>query len=74
MDAMSDEKKKAKGWGRPTPTARKFHYFDGFRSLCGNYGWLGPADMLEEGKDIHPENCKACQKKLAERHAKEANS
>lgn len=50
------------GWGKPTPTARKYHYFDGFRSLCGGYGWIGSREELEEGGDIHPENCVSCQR------------
>lgn len=54
------------GWGKPTPTARKFHYFDGFLSLCGAYGWLGTREELEEGGDVHPENCAACQRKRAQ--------
>lgn len=63
---MSNEKN---GWGKPTPTARKYHYFDGFRSLCGKYGWLGPREMLENEYHDHPENCKECQRKQADQEA-----
>lgn len=62
------------GWGKPTPTARRFHYFDGFRSLCGGYGWLGPRDELEEGCDVHPENCASCQRKRAQQKERAAKA
>lgn len=63
------------GWGKPTATARKYHYFgDDFRSLCGNYGWLGSRDELEDEYDDHSENCASCKRKRLAQKAKEEQS
>lgn len=65
---MSNEQQQTpqNGWGKPTATSRKYHYFDGFRSLCGKYGWIGSRDLLHDEFDDHRENCVACkQRRLA---------
>lgn len=51
-----------RGWGWPA-LSKKAHYFDDSPScLCG--GWLY-AGGLEAGNDGSPDNCKACQRRLA---------
>lgn len=50
------------GWGKPKG-AKKWHYFgQDRRSLCGSYAWFG--NVLLQGDDIHPDNCKNCERKL----------
>lgn len=51
------------GWAKPL-ISKKFHYFPAsdFRSLCNTVGYWGER---EGGDNDHPENCKACMKKLA---------
>lgn len=50
------------GWGWPME-AKKAHYFRGPFSLCRNWMFAG---KVEQGNDNSPDNCKACQKKLAQ--------
>jgi len=59
---MEDETRE--GWGPTTGT--KWHYFAGFRSLCGKYAWMGKGG-LQQGNDSSTDNCLACQRKLAAR-------
>jgi len=49
------------GWGWPE-AAKKAHYFRGAFSLCRAWMFAG---RREQGNDDSPDNCKACQKKLA---------
>lgn len=42
----------------------KWHYFVKGRSLCGRFGLFGKHDFVQEDGSS-PDNCKACQKKLA---------
>lgn len=68
------------GWGKPTDSARKFHYFtprpltDGgmARSLCGSYGFFYQRGLLEPETTPSPDDCKECRKRLAKQKAEEA--
>lgn len=51
------------GWGYPTATARKPHYFRDGRSLCGKYGCFGVPLTPDNGR-AQPDDCSACTKKL----------
>lgn len=57
-----------KGWGYPTSTATKAHYFgaDG-RSLCGRYGSFGIDTEPETGPT--PNDCTPCRRRLDARSA-----
>lgn len=60
------------GWVYFPGLSKKWHYCindRGNRSLCGGFGALTMA-TAEQGKNDHPDNCKACQKKLAARLAR----
>jgi len=64
------EQKPNEGWTWLS-NSTKWHYFgqDG-RSLCGK--WFTFALAFETGMDEHPDNCKACVKKLQQRKVKTA--
>jgi hypothetical protein len=54
------------GWGYPTSTARKAHYFpEGqVRSLCGKYGRFLPVDIEPDSGIKSPDDCAPCRRKL----------
>lgn len=52
--------KQKEGWGWP-PLSKKAHYFDGGRSLCGKWLFLG---VVEQGGDESPDNCQQCRREL----------
>lgn len=66
------------GWGKPTDSARKFHYFeprpgsDGgmARSLCMSYGFFYERGPLEPETTPSPDDCKECRRRL-EKQTKE---
>lgn len=51
-------------WKKPT-RARKCHYFDGVRSLCGKY--KADDSALPENELVHPMRCPTCSKNVMER-------
>ena len=54
-----------RGWGWPS-NSRKAHYFIGNDALCGRWLFFGP---VEEGNNESKDNCKGCQRLLAEKDA-----
>jgi hypothetical protein len=50
-----------KGWGFPL-RSKKAHYFDGGRSLCGRWMFLG---RLEASDRTSPDDCVECSRRLA---------
>lgn len=62
MMAAGDEDTRS-GWGYPTSTARKVHYFRGGRSLCGKYGAFMVELQADNGRP-GPDDCVACTRKL----------
>jgi hypothetical protein len=69
--AKKKEEAKEQGWGNPDKysSRSKFHYFAGFRSLCGKYGRFAGSFTLEDTNDNHPDNCAACKKRVAKYRA-----
>lgn len=66
--------KKSRGWSW-LHNATKFHYFVDGRSLCGRWLCLFlPTEDLEDGKDEHPDNCKACSRAVKKMRAKEVGA
>ena len=62
----SEEKKE--GWGVEKPDRKKTYcYYVGSTSLCRKWGFY--FGEVEQGEDDHPDNCKACKKKLKKRQA-----
>lgn len=61
------EKPPTEGWGWPG-LARKAHYFDHGRSLCG--AWLYTGRDLGAAGWTGPDDCKKCARLLAQRLAK----
>lgn len=50
------------GWGFSPASPKVYHYFRDHDSLCRRIGFF--FGEMEQGKDDHPQNCKACMKKL----------
>jgi hypothetical protein len=69
---MGVEKSTVEGWNWLVNTP-KWHYFRGGISLCGSWMGLGLKEY-EQGGDDSPDNCKACQKKLAKEKLKAENN
>ena len=55
------------GWGKPA-LAHKWHWFNGSESLCG--GWFFSGTNTDRGP-ASEECCKACQKKLKLKEARD---
>ena len=55
-----------KGWGYLS-NSPKWHYFENGKSLCGKWLRLAGAPLQDDGHNS-PDNCKACRKKLGDRH------
>jgi hypothetical protein len=75
MSKTRKAKKPETGWGNPDPyrTTSKFHYFDeDGRSLCGKWGRALGHPTVEEGMDVHVDNCAACQRKKLALNARNA--
>jgi len=53
------------GWIRPNG-ARKFHYFEAGRSLCGRYGFMFAQGDKDTGK-YNDSDCAQCVKELKKR-------
>jgi hypothetical protein len=49
------------GWGKPG-CSRKWHYFKGPMSICGNIGFY--FGSVEKGMDGSPDNCAKCMREL----------
>lgn len=71
------EAQRLEGWGLPTATARKFHYFREGMSLCKKYGCFGvrlqadnPENML--GVIAGPQDCLPCATKLRQPNNKKS--
>ena len=58
---MSAAPLKSRGWYLPA-RARKHHYFDDGRALCGRWGYFGSLFLTRPDPDIQ---CKACAGKLS---------
>ncbi|HAM58575.1 MAG TPA: hypothetical protein DCQ64_25450 [Candidatus Rokubacteria bacterium] len=52
------------GWGWPL-LSRKAHIFDGARSLCSGWLYMGKVDPFVASDKPGPDDCKACWRKAA---------
>ena len=59
---------KGYGWHMP-PSARKFHYFENGRSLCGRYDGVKAKGTSDDGYSTSYD-CAKCRKTLDKRRAK----
>jgi len=64
---------KGYGWHMP-PNAKKFHYFENGRSLCGRYDGTKVKGTKDGGGDSTPHDCAKCGKTLDKRRAKAAKA
>lgn len=65
---MATPAPRREGWGWPL-NSKKAHYFDGARSLCSKWMYMG---LLGAGDDILPEDfCSACGRAKTRRRGKD---
>lgn len=62
------------GWGFPG-LSRKAHYFDGGRSICGKWLYMGNLDINQTtGDKPGPDDCRECHRRLLKRKAMAAGA